>query len=76
ANDTVYGLAAGVWTSDLSTAHRLVRDIEAGVVWVNTFNDGDMTQPFGGYKQSGSARDKALMTLGEYTQVKSAWIRL
>ncbi len=76
ANDTVYGLAAGVWTSDLSTAHRLVRDIEAGVVWVNTFNDGDMTQPFGGYKQSGSARDKALMTLAEYCQVKSAWIRL
>ncbi len=75
ANDTVYGLAAGVWTSDLSTAHRLIRDLEAGVVWVNCFDEGDMTQPFGGMKQSGNAKDKCFESLLSYTEVKSAWIR-
>ena len=76
ANDTIYGLAAGVWTSDLSRAHRLVREIDAGVIWVNCFDEGDMTQPFGGYKQSGNARDKCIESLLGYTQSKSAWIRL
>lgn len=76
ANDTVYGLAAGVWTQDLSRAHRLIREIEAGVIWVNCFDEGDMTQPFGGYKQSGNARDKCMESLLSYTQSKSAWIRL
>jgi len=76
ANDTIYGLAAGVWTSDLSRAHRLVREIEAGVIWVNSFDEGDMTQPFGGYKQSGNARDNCIESLLSYTQSKSAWIRL
>lgn len=76
ANDTIYGLAAGVWTKDLSRAHRLIREIEAGVIWVNCFDEGDMTQPFGGYKQSGNARDKCMESLLSYTQSKSAWIRL
>jgi len=76
ANDTIYGLAAGVWTRDLSTAHRLIREIEAGVIWVNSFDEGDMTQPFGGFKQSGNARDKCIESLLSYTQSKSAWIRL
>ncbi|HZD52517.1 MAG TPA: aldehyde dehydrogenase family protein [Woeseiaceae bacterium] len=76
ANDTIYGLAAGIWTRDLNRAHRLVREIEAGVVWVNCFDEGDMTQPFGGYKQSGNARDKCMESLLSYTQTKSAWIRL
>jgi len=76
ANDTIYGLAAGVWTSDLNKAHRLIREIEAGVIWVNSFDEGDMTQPFGGYKQSGNARDKCIESLLSYTQSKSAWIRL
>jgi gamma-glutamyl-gamma-aminobutyraldehyde dehydrogenase len=76
ANDTIYGLAAGVWTSDLNKAHRLIREIEAGVIWVNCFDEGDMTQPFGGYKQSGHARDKCVESLLSYTQGKSAWIRL
>ena len=76
ANDTIYGLAAGIWTRDLSRAHRMIRDIEAGVIWVNCFDEGDMTQPFGGYKQSGNARDKCLESLLSYTQSKSAWIRL
>ena len=76
ANDSIYGLAAGVWTRDLNTAHRLVREIEAGVVWVNCFDTGDMTQPFGGYKQSGNAKDKCFESLLSYTQTKSAWIQL
>jgi gamma-glutamyl-gamma-aminobutyraldehyde dehydrogenase len=76
ANDTIYGLAAGIWTSDLNRAHRMIREVEAGVVWVNCFDEGDMTQPFGGYKQSGHARDKCVESLLSYTQGKSAWIRL
>jgi gamma-glutamyl-gamma-aminobutyraldehyde dehydrogenase len=76
ANDTVYGLAAGIWTSDIDKAFRLIGEIEAGIVWVNTYEDGDMTQPFGGYKQSGHARDSCIESLRSYTQMKSAWIRL
>ena len=76
ANDTIYGLAAGVWTSDLNKAHRLIKAIQAGVIWVNSFDEGDMTQPFGGYKQSGNARDKCIESILSYTQSKSAWIRL
>jgi gamma-glutamyl-gamma-aminobutyraldehyde dehydrogenase len=76
ANDSIYGLAASVWTRDLSTAHKTIRDLEAGVIWVNCFDHGDMTQPFGGYKQSGHGRDKCLESLLSYTQTKSAWINL
>ncbi len=76
ANDSIYGLAASVWTSDLATAHRMVKAIEAGVVWVNGFGDGDMTQPFGGFKQSGNTRDKSLESLTGYMQSKSSWISL
>jgi gamma-glutamyl-gamma-aminobutyraldehyde dehydrogenase len=76
ANDTIYGLAAGVWTRDLDKAFRLVRGIEAGIIWINSFDEGDMTQPFGGYKQSGNARDKCLDSFKSYTQMKSAWFRL
>jgi acyl-CoA reductase-like NAD-dependent aldehyde dehydrogenase len=76
ANDSIYGLAASVWTQDLVTAHKAVRDLEAGVIWVNCFDHGDMTQPFGGYKQSGQGRDKCLESLLGYTQTKSAWIHL
>ena len=76
ANDSIYGLAASVWTRDLSVAHKTVRDLEAGVIWVNCFDHGDMTQPFGGYKQSGQGRDKCLESLLSYTQTKSAWIHL
>lgn len=76
ANDTIYGLAAGIWTRDINQALRMVKNIEAGVVWVNCYEAGDMTQPFGGYKQSGQARDKCLESLKSYTQSKSAWFRL
>jgi acyl-CoA reductase-like NAD-dependent aldehyde dehydrogenase len=76
ANDSIYGLAASVWTRDLAVAHKTVRDLEAGVIWVNCFDHGDMTQPFGGYKQSGQGRDKCIESLLSYTQTKSAWINL
>jgi acyl-CoA reductase-like NAD-dependent aldehyde dehydrogenase len=76
ANDSIYGLAASVWTRDLSVAHKTVRDLEAGVIWVNCFDHGDMTQPFGGYKQSGQGRDKCVESMLSYTQAKSAWINL
>ncbi|HUX72571.1 MAG TPA: aldehyde dehydrogenase family protein [Steroidobacteraceae bacterium] len=76
ANDSIYGLAASVWTRDLTAAHKAVRDLEAGVIWVNCFDHGDMTQPFGGYKQSGQGRDKCVESLISYTQTKSAWINL
>jgi acyl-CoA reductase-like NAD-dependent aldehyde dehydrogenase len=76
ANDTIFGLAASIWTRDVTTAHRVARDVEAGVVWVNCFDHGDMTQPWGGFKQSGNGRDKCLEALQHYTQTKSVWVDL
>jgi acyl-CoA reductase-like NAD-dependent aldehyde dehydrogenase len=76
ANDTIYGLAAGIWTRDIDRAFRLIEQVEAGTIWVNSYEEGDMTQPFGGYKQSGHARDKCMASIKSYTQSKSAWIRL
>ena len=76
ANDSPYGLAAGVWTSDLSRAHRVARKLRAGSVWVNYWDGGDMTAPFGGYKQSGNGRDKSLHAFSKYTEVKATWINL
>jgi gamma-glutamyl-gamma-aminobutyraldehyde dehydrogenase len=76
ANATEYGLAAGLWTSDLSTAHRVSRALKAGTVWVNCYEEGDLTVPFGGMKQSGNGRDKSVHALDKYTELKTTWIQL
>ncbi|HEY1585985.1 MAG TPA: aldehyde dehydrogenase [Polyangia bacterium] len=75
-NDTIYGLAAAIWTRDLTTAHKMARALRAGTVWVNCFDHGDNTVPFGGYKQSGLGRDKSRHALEKYTQLKTTWIHL
>ena len=76
ANDTIYGLAAAVWTRDINKAHKAAKALRAGLVWVNCFDDDDITTPFGGYKQSGLGRDKSLHALEKYTELKTTWIRL
>ena len=76
ANDTIYGLAAAVWTRDINKALKAAKGLRAGSVWVNCFDAGDMTMPFGGYKQSGFGRDKSLHAMEKYTQLKSTWIQL
>lgn len=76
ANSTVYGLASAVWTSNLSRAHRMIREVKAGVVHVNTYGGADATVPLGGHRQSGNGHDKSLHALDKYTDLKTAWIQL
>ncbi|HEY5610125.1 MAG TPA: aldehyde dehydrogenase family protein, partial [Thermoanaerobaculia bacterium] len=75
-NATVYGLAAAVWTRDISKAHQVARAIKAGTVWVNTYNLYDPALPFGGFKESGFGRDQGRDALDKYTQTKSVWVSL
>ncbi len=76
ANDSEYGLAAGVWTTDLRKAHRVAHALEVGTVWVNCYNAFDAAVPFGGYKQSGFGREMGSYALELYTQVKAIWVNL
>jgi acyl-CoA reductase-like NAD-dependent aldehyde dehydrogenase len=76
ANDSPYGLAAGLWTRDLKRGHRVAHRLEAGTVWVNAYNRYDTATPFGGYKESGFGRDMGPEALDGYLQTKSVWIDL
>jgi acyl-CoA reductase-like NAD-dependent aldehyde dehydrogenase len=76
ANDSHYGLAAAVWTKDIKKAHHVARKLQAGTVWINTYNIYDTAAPFGGYKQSGFGREMSMHALEHYTQVKSVWVDL
>jgi aldehyde dehydrogenase (NAD+) len=74
ANDTKYGLASGLWTNDLSRAHRVSRQIDAGTVWVNTYRTAAAQAPFGGMKQSGYGRERGVHALQEYVRIKNVMI--
>jgi 4-guanidinobutyraldehyde dehydrogenase / NAD-dependent aldehyde dehydrogenase len=76
ANETSYGLAAAVWSKDIGRAHLVAQALRAGTVHVNSYDEDDITVPFGGYKQSGNGRDKSLHALEKYTELKTTWIRL
>ncbi|MEO1042000.1 MAG: aldehyde dehydrogenase [Pseudomonadota bacterium] len=76
ANDSIYGLAAGIWTRDINTAHYAGRKLRAGNVWINCWDGSDITTPFGGFKQSGFGRDRSLHALDKYTELKTIWLQL
>ena len=76
ANATQYGLAAGIWTRDIKKAHYIARKLQAGTVWINTYNIYDTAAPFGGYKHSGFGREMSAHALEHYTQIKSVWVDL
>jgi aldehyde dehydrogenase (NAD+) len=76
ANDTIYGLSAGIWTQNITRAHRFAKAIKAGVIWINTYNMFNAASPFGGYKQSGYGREMGKHALELYTNVKSVWVDL
>ncbi len=76
ANDSPYGLQASVWSDNINRAHRVARALRAGTVHVNSYDEDDITVPFGGFKQSGNGRDKSLHALDKYTELKTTWVRI
>ncbi|MBL1703825.1 aldehyde dehydrogenase DhaS, partial [Klebsiella pneumoniae] len=75
ANKSQFGLAAGVWTENVKTAHYVASKVRAGTVWVNCYNVFDAASPFGGFKQSGLGREMGSYALNNYTEVKSVWLK-
>ena len=76
SNSTDFGLASGIWTSNLSRAHRMIRKIKAGTVFVNTYGGSDNSLPLTGVKQSGNGSDKSLHALDKFTDLKTVWMKL
>jgi acyl-CoA reductase-like NAD-dependent aldehyde dehydrogenase len=76
ANDSAYGLQASVWSSNINRAHRVARQLRAGTVHVNQYDEDDITVPFGGFRHSGNGRDKSLHAFDKYTELKTTWIRI
>ena len=75
-NDTTYGLAAALWTKDISRAHKVARALKAGTVWINCYGAADTAMPFGGYKQSGFGRENGKYAIDLFTQIKSVYLKL
>lgn len=76
ANNTKFGLAAGIFTKDINRAHRVINQLEAGICWINSWGDSPAEMPVGGYKESGIGRENGPETLKSYTQIKSVFVRL
>lgn len=76
ANGTIFGLASAIWTKDIDKALTAARSLRAGMVWINGWDEDDITVPFGGFKQSGFGRDRSLHAMEKYTQLKSTWISI
>jgi gamma-glutamyl-gamma-aminobutyraldehyde dehydrogenase len=73
ANDSIYGLAAAVWTADMNVAHRMSHALRGGTVWVNTYDRSSLATPFGGFKQSGFGRDRSPHAIDKYMDFKTIW---
>jgi acyl-CoA reductase-like NAD-dependent aldehyde dehydrogenase len=74
ANDSIYGLAGAVWSNNINTAHRVAEAVRVGTMGINNYFGGDITVPFGGFKQSGNGRDKSIHAFHDYTELKTTWI--
>jgi acyl-CoA reductase-like NAD-dependent aldehyde dehydrogenase len=74
ANDSIYGLAGAVWSNDINTAHKVAAAVRVGTMGINNYFGGDITVPFGGFKQSGNGRDKSIHAFDDYTELKTTWI--